>query len=119
MAQKKLKIKRTPRFISFNRVGIANLLTISIVNKSAALSAIKILVSKSLLFAGLLLCFCTIYQYCQFAKNHWNPSELIQATQKISLGDFNFKVKLKSNDEIGSLANSFNLMSKEDKAAHE
>jgi sigma-B regulation protein RsbU (phosphoserine phosphatase) len=35
------------------------------------------------------------------------------AAQRISSGDFTKKVLVKSNDEIGSLAESFNLMSKE------
>ncbi|MBN1913127.1 MAG: PAS domain S-box protein [Candidatus Omnitrophica bacterium] len=39
--------------------------------------------------------------------------ELIQGTKKISSGELTFKVKVKSNDEIGLLASSFNKMTED------
>ena len=107
------KVQKIPYLTSYNKVGLANLLTISMVNKNSALSAIKILVKKSLLFAGLLLCFALFISIVGSQSITKALTELMQATRRISLGDFTSRVKVKSNDEIGNLANSFNLMSKE------
>lgn len=107
---------KTPRntyLTSYNKVGFANLLAISMVNKNAALSAIKILVSKSLMFAGLLLCFALFISIVGSQKITKALTDLMQATRRITMGDFTSRVKVTTKDEIGNLANSFNLMSKE------
>ncbi len=107
------KDKKTTYLTSYNKVGFANLMTISMINKNAALSAIQILVTKSLLFAGLLLCFALFISIVSSQSITKALTELMQASRRIALGDFTSRVKIKANDEIGSLANSFNLMSKE------
>lgn len=44
-------------------------------------------------------------------KTITNPiAELVRGTEKISYGDFNYKIKIKDMDEIGILATSFNNM---------
>jgi len=49
-----------------------------------------------------------------------NPLQrMVVATQKIAKGDLSHKVEVKSSDEIGYLANSFNQMTSDLKAANE
>ncbi len=43
----------------------------------------------------------------------YHLSELVVSAEKIAKGDFKHRLKIKSNDEIGALANSFNTMSNE------
>ena len=40
-------------------------------------------------------------------------TDLFRATRQVAEGQFDIRVNVKSNDEIGSLANSFNAMAKE------
>lgn len=77
------------------------------------MSAISILITKSLLFAALLLCFALLISIVKSQKITKALQDLLKATQKIAQGDFTSRVKVTAADEIGSLANSFNLMSKE------
>ncbi len=46
-------------------------------------------------------------------------SELIYGMEKISAGDFNYSVPIKSEDEMGTLARTFNSMIKDIKAARD
>jgi sigma-B regulation protein RsbU (phosphoserine phosphatase) len=98
---------------SYNKIGFGNLLVTSMVDQKKALSAIQILVTKSLLFAGLLLCVTILFSIIGSQSVTQALRDLLQATQRIAQGDFTSRVSVKSKDEIGSLATSFNLMSKE------
>lgn len=108
-----LKKANTSHLISYNKIGYGNLLVISTVDRDKALSAIQILITKSLLFAGLLLSFTLLISIIGSKTITKALHDLLQATQSISKGDFKFRVNVRSNDEIGTLATSFNLMSKE------
>ncbi len=108
-----LKRKASTYLASYNKTGIANLIVTSIIDQKQALSAISILITKSLLFAALLLCFALLISIVSSQKITKALQDLLKATQKIAQGDFTSRVKVTAADEIGSLANSFNLMSKE------
>jgi sigma-B regulation protein RsbU (phosphoserine phosphatase) len=85
----------------------------SLIDKKTALSVIKILLRKSLLFFGLLL-FITLLVSILSSKTLTQAlRELYSATKRVAEGDFSFRVNINSNDEVGSLAESFNLMSEE------
>jgi len=43
--------------------------------------------------------------------------ELAEATERVALGDYDFKIKLQSKDEIGTLVDSFNRMTRDLKAS--
>jgi sigma-B regulation protein RsbU (phosphoserine phosphatase) len=99
--------------LSYAKTGFSDLMVTSLIDKKTALSAIKILLRKSLLFFGLLL-FITLLVSILSSKTLTQAlSELFSATKRVAEGDFSFHVKINSNDEVGSLAESFNLMSEE------
>lgn len=108
-----IKNKKNPFLASYNKTGFANLIVTSLVDQKKALSAIKILITKSLLFAGLLLSFALLISIFSSQTITQALQNLTLATQRISQGDFTSRVNITTKDEIGSLANSFNLMSKE------
>lgn len=108
-----IKRKNTIYLASYNKIGLGNLMVATVIDQKSALSAIQVLVTKSLLFAGLLLCITLLFSIIGSQSVTKALSDLLQATQRIAQGDFTSRVKVKSQDEIGSLATSFNLMSEE------
>ncbi len=99
--------------VSYAQVGLGDLFVISQVDKSKALKAVDVLVSKSLLFFAALL--ATTLLISVFASNQLTSTirELFEATKKIGQGDFQVNVRSNSSDEVGGLAESFNWMAAE------
>jgi len=58
--------------------------------------------------AGLLMARLIILKYVGRQVN-----SLLSATDKVSIGDFSYQVPVKTNDELGRLAEAFNAMSRE------
>jgi sigma-B regulation protein RsbU (phosphoserine phosphatase) len=103
----------TELLASFSRVGFADLTVVSSVRKKSALSAVQILIRKSLIFFGILISVTVIVSL--FASNGLTQAltDLFIATKKVSEGNFDIRVKVSSRDEVGSLANNFNIMALE------
>jgi phosphoserine phosphatase RsbU/P len=99
--------------MSLSRVSIGGLYVVSIVNKKSALAAVEKLTIRAVMFTLALLSILIIVGV--FAANRLTLPlrNLTDATSKVMEGDFTVKVKSKSNDEIGSLAKSFNKMTAE------
>ncbi|MEK6705333.1 MAG: SpoIIE family protein phosphatase [Bdellovibrionota bacterium] len=102
-----------PLLMSFSRVGLGNLMVISLVETKTALRAVEILLSKSILFFIALICGTTIVSV--FASGTLTSAlrTLYEATKTISEGKFDINVKVKSKDEVGALADGFNKMASE------
>lgn len=99
--------------VSYSKVGIGDLYVLSSVQKNSALSAVSVLIKKSVAFFGVLVSITIIISL--FASNTLTSalSDLFVATKKVSEGDFNVHVNVDSSDEVGSLADNFNLMASE------
>ena len=99
--------------ISYSSVGVGDLVTVSVVNKTVALQAVEVLVAKSILFFVALI--ATTLLISVFASNQLTASlrELFEATRKVAQGDFAVRVEHRSSDEVGGLAESFNIMTAE------
>ncbi|MFZ4403179.1 MAG: SpoIIE family protein phosphatase, partial [Pseudobdellovibrionaceae bacterium] len=99
--------------VSFSKVGFADLYIVSLIKKSVALSAVGVLIRKSILFF-LILIFVTVI-VSLFASNSLTSAltDLFDATKRVAEGRFDIQVKVSSNDEVGSLADNFNLMAAE------
>lgn len=68
--------------------------------------------TQKMVIIGLIALCLAILASLKLAKSISKPIEsLTLATKKIALGNFNISLKEKSNDEIGDLANSFEMMS--------
>lgn len=99
--------------LSFAKVGFGDLYVVTLVEQSKALGAAQVLMKKSLIFFVILVSFTAILSLLASRTLTEALELLFRATQRVSEGKFDLKVRVKSNDEIGALANNFNLMSDE------
>jgi sigma-B regulation protein RsbU (phosphoserine phosphatase) len=100
-------------FISFAQVGIGGLTVVSAVLKSKALSALDILLKKSIIFFVLLIAVTAIVSLIASSTITTAITQLFQATKQVSEGKFDMRVHVKSSDEVGVLADNFNKMAEE------
>lgn len=98
---------------SFSQVGYGGLKVVSAIPKKKALSALDILLKKSIIFFVLLIAVTAIISLFASSTITTAITQLFQATQKVSEGQFNIRVDVKSSDEVGVLADNFNKMAEE------
>lgn len=103
----------TDLLVSFSKAGFGDLTVVTTVEKSKALGAVQILIRKSLIFFAILISITVIISLFASSGLTYALTELFAATKKVSEGDFNIRVKVDSTDEVGSLADNFNIMAAE------
>lgn len=103
----------TELLVSYSRAGFGDLLVVASVEKKKALGAVDILIRKSLIFFGILISVTAIISLVASSSLTSALTSLFQATKKVSEGDFNIRVNVNSSDEVGALADNFNLMAAE------
>lgn len=99
--------------VSYSRAGFGDLMVVSSVEKKKALGAVEILIRKSLIFFGILIAVTAIISLVASSSLTGALTMLFDATKKVAEGDFKIRVKVKSSDEVGILADNFNLMAAE------
>ncbi|HWU43211.1 MAG TPA: SpoIIE family protein phosphatase, partial [Bdellovibrio sp.] len=90
-----------------------DLIVVTTVEKEKALGAVQILIRKSLIFFLILISITVIISLFASSGITHALTDLFDATKKVSEGDFKIRVKVNSNDEVGSLADNFNTMAEE------
>lgn len=103
----------TELLVSYAKAGFGDLIVVTTVEKEKALGAMQVLIRRSLIFFGLLISVTVIISLFASSGLTHALTELFLATKKVSEGDFNIRVKVTSNDEVGSLADNFNIMAAE------
>lgn len=103
----------TELLVSFSRAGFGDLIVVTTVEKEKALGAVQILIRKSLIFFGILISVTVILSLFASSGLTQALTQLFNATKKVAEGDFNIRVNVASNDEVGSLADNFNIMAAE------
>ncbi len=98
---------------SFAKTSVPGLNVVTVVERKAALAAVDNLLKRSLVFFLLLISASTVVSLFATGSLTSALTELFAATKKVAEGRFDIRVKIRSNDEIGSLADSFNAMAKE------
>ncbi len=94
-------------------VDLGNLTVSVVIPRSAAYLASRDLLARLLVVAFLLIVFVGLCSLL-WAHRITRPVErLSQATRKIARGEFEVEVQVRSSDEIGALAGSFNQMATE------
>ncbi|MBL7670363.1 MAG: SpoIIE family protein phosphatase [Bdellovibrionaceae bacterium] len=99
--------------VSYSKVGFSDLMVVTAVDQNRALNATQILVRKSGFFFVVMISFIVILSLLVSRSLTEALTSLFLATRKVSEGRFDFRVNVKSNDEIGTLAENFNLMAGE------
>ncbi|MFS4457531.1 SpoIIE family protein phosphatase [Bdellovibrio sp. HCB2-146] len=103
----------TDLLVSYSKAGFGDLMVVTTVEKEKALGGVQLLIRRSLIFFGLLISVTVIISLFASSGLTQALTELFQATKKVSEGDFNIRVKVNSGDEVGSLADNFNIMAAE------
>ncbi|MGZ5278893.1 MAG: SpoIIE family protein phosphatase [Pseudobdellovibrionaceae bacterium] len=98
---------------SFSKTSFKGLTVVALVDRKAALAAVDDLLRRSLVFFLLLISASTVVSLFASGTLTSALTDLFQATKKVAEGNFDFQVQVRSNDEIGSLADSFNAMASE------
>lgn len=96
--------------ISYSRVGFSDLIVVSRVDKSEALSAVREIVAKSIMFFIALIAFTIVISLIASSKMTATLRELYSATKQMAQGHFDIFIHSRSRDEVGGLADSFNWM---------
>jgi sigma-B regulation protein RsbU (phosphoserine phosphatase) len=98
---------------SYAELGLGNLFIVSAVEKQVAMSATELLIKRAALFF-LVLLILTMTLSLFASRRFINALDaLFKGTERVARGEFNLRVVVKSEDEIGDLAQSFNTMSDE------
>lgn len=105
--------KGVPLLASYYKTAQGQLWTLTLVSKSEALRAVDTLIWKSVFFFFVLICGTIIISLFAASGLTSSLSDLFQATRRVAEGHFDIRVQVKSSDEVGSLANSFNAMAEE------
>lgn len=98
---------------SFSDIGFENWTVVSIVDKAAALKTVDVLMAKSILFFISLISSTLIISLFASGRMTSTLRELFDATKKMAQGQFDVKIKVDSNDEVGGLAQGFQWMAAE------
>ncbi len=99
--------------VSFSKAGFGDLIVVTTVEKEKALSAMQVLIRRSLIFFGLLIALTVIISLMASNGITQSLTQLFLATKKVSEGNFNVQVQVNSSDEVGELAENFNIMAAE------
>lgn len=105
--------KKRDLLVSFSDVGFSDLKVVTWVDQKKALSATQLLVRKSTIFFIVMISLVVIISLLISKTLTESLTSLFEATQRVSEGKFDLKVNVTSNDEIGTLAENFNLMAGE------
>ncbi|MGE0761932.1 MAG: SpoIIE family protein phosphatase [Bdellovibrionales bacterium] len=99
--------------VSYAVVGIGDLKVASVVDRKEALKAVDVLIFKSvLIYIALVLLTVLVSAFASMQLTS-KLRELYEATRKIASGKFDVRVRSTSTDEIGGLADGFNVMAAE------
>ncbi len=105
--------KAEPLLTSYSDIGLGGMRVVSLIEKSVALKAVSVMLAKSILFFIALIASTVIVSLFASTQLTSTLRELFEATRKIAKGDFSVRVKPRSKDEVGGLAESFNFMASE------
>ncbi len=111
--EESLSVDKKEMIISFSEIGFGDSYVLAAVKKELALSALDQLLKKSVVFFVLLIALIAIVSLFAAGSVTNALTQLFEATEKVSQGQFNVQVKVETSDEIGVLADNFNLMAKE------
>ncbi len=99
--------------VSAARVGSSGMFVVSTIDRGTALKAMDVLVWKSALFLVCLISIAILISVYSSNKLTSTLRELELATESVAEGHFDIQVKVRSKDEVGSLATRFNSMAGE------
>ncbi|MGZ3688481.1 MAG: hypothetical protein ACXVBW_09285, partial [Bdellovibrionota bacterium] len=85
-----------PMLVSYSQVGAGDLRVVSLIERDAVLRAVSVLLTKSLLFFVALISAATLISVFASSQLTATLRELFAATLRVSSGDFNIQVAVRS-----------------------
>lgn len=107
---KEIQLAKESYLVASVSTSVAPYFMMSVIPKSVALEALKVISVKTGLLVLFILGVAIVVSVLGASRLTYNISQLYEAVNKIIGGDLNTKVKIESKDEIGVLATGFNLM---------
>jgi sigma-B regulation protein RsbU (phosphoserine phosphatase) len=102
--------KKNELLVASASVGIGDLKVVSVIPKSAALEAVRIMILKSAFFLSFLF-FVTVALSILFSAQLTSSlKKLLNATREIAQGNFKVNLIVRGGDEVSALSNGFNKM---------
>ncbi len=101
---------------NMSETGFKNVFAISQIRKAEAFLAIKTLIEKSFLLALIILAASTVFSIFFASGLTTNIQKLRFAAEQLGAGNLNIKLAVRSNDEIQSVARSFQWMANQIKS---
>ena len=99
--------------IAYSKLSLASISVVSMLDKEDAFEAVQKLILQSLYVLSFLF-FSTFIVSIFASRGVTNTiNELLQGTLKMASGDLSVKLNVKSQDEVGVLAQNFNVMAGE------
>lgn len=111
-----IEIQLTPKkvyLISYYSIGFGDLYVFSFLEKKLAMTTVEDLVHKSIILFIAVISFSLFISLFASRRLTENLNAIYEGTQRLKQGVFDIAIKIKSNDESGHLADSFNIMSEE------
>ncbi len=99
--------------ISFSQVGAGNLSAVSLVPRAAALEGLQFITLKSTVLVIVLIAIAIIFSVLGSNQLTANIFRLYDAMKMVTAGNLDSRAQVKSQDEIGVLAQGFNHMTAE------
>ncbi len=109
-AEETTNINSVPSLVSFSKVGLSNLISISTISRDVALNAIETLLLKASLFFIALISLTSMLAIFFSKKITSQLSVLDSATTDLAAGNFEVNLNIESSDEVGNLSRNFNTM---------
>jgi sigma-B regulation protein RsbU (phosphoserine phosphatase) len=106
-------VGRRNYLLSATPVGFADLWVVSSIPQELAFRSLNLLQEKSIYFVILLVALTVFLSLMSARAITQNLEKLLEATAKLTKGDFQFEVKIPGRDEFGRLAEAFTKMSRE------
>lgn len=110
---KQLVRKVEDSLVAFVKIDDYPLIVQAFISEKKAFSAASELQKKSIYFGSLIFSIVVIVAILFARALTQNIQLLTKATERVALGEFETQINIKSNDEIGTLAKSFEYMGKE------
>lgn len=100
------------RLGAFRLVGFGGMGVVADVPEAKAFEAAKRVEKRAIYVAVFILCLAFMAGYFYSGTITWPIKQLVEASRRISEGDFKIQLRPRGRDEIATLSNSFNEMAK-------
>jgi class 3 adenylate cyclase len=101
-----------PKLGAYHEVGIGGLAVVASISEAKPFEMVRRISYRAALVAFMILCVAFLAGYLYSGTITWRLRQLMEAAQRISLGDFFVELEPKGSDEVTHLSLAFNEMAR-------